>query len=102
MLDRALNLSALASITLGLARHSEHITSYVLRLGLAPRKDLAVSFPPFYLYRGTGPATLRSGPPSPFELGRFCSHLYAYARRLLAATLPRLVSKRESGLSSPT
>jgi len=54
---------------------------------LAPRKDLAVSSPLFYPYGGTRPTSLGSGLPPAFTWGRFCSHLYAYARRLLAATL---------------
>lgn len=54
---------------------------------LHPGKDLAVSFPFFYLYNGTGPTSLRLGPPFFFKNERFCSHLYPRGRRALPATL---------------
>jgi hypothetical protein len=59
-------------------------------LGLAPRKDLAVSLPPFYPYSGIRPPSLGLGLSGAFGSERHCSHLYACAWRLLAATFPGL------------
>ena len=73
--------------SLGCTRdYATQTNAFALEYGLAPSKDLAVSSPRSYPYRGAKPSTLGSGFPSGFPSGRFCSHLYAFARRPLAAT----------------
>jgi hypothetical protein len=64
-----------------LRRHSKNSDT---GRGLALNKDLAVSFPLFCPYRGTGPPSSGLGPPSAFASGRFCSHLSPYGGGLLA------------------
>ena len=70
--------------------------------GLALGKGFAVSPPLFCPYRGVGPSSLGLGPPLAFASGRHCSHLGAFARRLLAATFlsQNFHSTRVSRLSS--
>jgi len=89
------NLSG-PSITLRLERHFLSIVKMRGR-GLALGKDLAVSSPCFDPYHGVRPSTLGLGLPLAFASGRFCSHLLAFARRLLAAThfTTRLAAKQE-------
>ncbi|HOB90024.1 MAG TPA: hypothetical protein PKG74_01690, partial [Candidatus Colwellbacteria bacterium] len=67
--------------------------------GLALHKDLAVSLPSFYPYNGIRPSSLGLGLPSPFGLGRHCSHLLPYGSQLLTGVFPPY-QRKESGLSS--
>jgi hypothetical protein len=71
-------------------RHNCHLAGH----GLAPGKDLAVSPPLFYPYRGAGPSTLGLGPPSAFALGRLCSHLSHYCGGPLARTFANFARRK--------
>ena len=68
---------------------------------LAPRKDLAVSYPDVAIETRRAHNKLYARRLMPFGTRRLCSHLSSRPGRLLAATLTWLAPNRESGLSSP-
>src|SRR3989344_4933568 len=68
---------------------------------LAPRKDLAVSYPDVAIETRRAHNKLYARRLMPFGTRRLCSHLSSRPGRLLAATLTWLAPNRESGPSSP-